>query len=93
MPANGPGLHDATSLSQTWDIRDPEQEDDMSRHPLDQGHAADSAERPKRFSALDRIKAGEGQHPAARTLARRRKGPVDPARVKQYLRIERGYLA
>lgn len=82
-----------TGMSQTWGAPELEQEDDMSRHPLDQGHPADSAERPKRFSALDRIKAGEGQHPAARTLARRRKGPVDPARVKQYLRIERGYLA
>jgi len=68
-------------------------EDIMARHLLDYGHRTDSAARVRRFAALERIKAGEGQHPAIKTLERRRKGPANPSLVKQYLRIARGYLA
>lgn len=65
----------------------------MGRHPLDQDHESTSATRPQYFSRLERMKAGEGQHPKVQMLDRRRKGPADPARVKHYLRIARGYLA
>ena len=65
----------------------------MTRHPLDHDRKTDHGARAVRYSALDRIKSGDGQHPAVKILSRRRKGQADPARIKQYLRIERGFLA
>jgi hypothetical protein len=65
----------------------------MSRHPLDHDRVPDEGARATRYSMLERIKAGEGQHPKVKMLERRRKGPADPARIKHYLRIERGLLA
>ena len=65
----------------------------MSKHLFDHDHSGGEA-RPGRYSRLDRIKAGEGGHPKIKMLdRRRRKGITDATRVKQYLRIERGYLA
>ena len=65
----------------------------MSKHLVDHGHSGGGS-RAERYSRLDRIKAGEGGHPKVKLLdRRRRKGITDATRVKQYLRIERGYLA
>lgn len=65
----------------------------MNRHPLDHGHEDHAESRAKPYTQLDRIKAREGMHPKVRMLARRRKGPAEPSRIKHFLRIERGYLA
>lgn len=66
----------------------------MSKHLIDQGHAKESGSRTKAYSRLDRIRAGEAGHPKVQMLTRRsRKGSMDATRVKQFLRIERGYLA
>ena len=66
----------------------------MSRHLIDQDHTKDAAKRTEVYSRLDRIKAGEAGHPKVQMLTRRsRKGSMDATRIKQYLRIERGYLA
>ena len=65
----------------------------MPKHPFDHDHSRESGARAERYSYLDRVKAGEGGHPKIKMLDRRRKGPTDATRVKQFLRIERGYLA
>lgn len=66
----------------------------MSRHLIDQDHTKGTARRAEIYSRIDRIRAGEAGHPKVQMLARRsRKGSMDATRVKQYLRIERGYLA
>ena len=66
----------------------------MPKHPFDHGHTGGAGARTERYSRLDRIKAGEGGHPKIKLLdRRRRKGATDATRVKQFLRIERGYLA
>jgi len=65
----------------------------MSKTPLDHGHAARGSARAERFAQFDRIAGGEIGHPKIQMLARRRKGPTDATRVKQFLRIERGRLA
>lgn len=65
----------------------------MTKTIVDHGHKGGSG-RLSAYTRLDRIKAGEGAHPNIRILDRRkRKGQTDASRVKQYLRIERGYLA
>lgn len=66
----------------------------MSRHLIDQDHTKDTMRRAEVYTRLDRIKAGEAGHPKVQMLVRRsRKGTVDATRVRQFLRIERGYLA
>ncbi len=66
----------------------------MSRHLIDKGHTKDATRRAEVYTRLDRIKAGEAGHPKVQMLTRRsRKGTMDATRVKQFLRIERGYLA
>ena len=66
----------------------------MSRSIADHDHRGPVSLRAEKFVLLDRIRAGEGGHPKIRMLERRRrKGPTDATRVKQFLRIERGYLA
>ena len=65
----------------------------MSRHFLDYGHSTDSEAQTRRFAAIERMKTADAQHPAIKMLNRRRKGPADPARVKHYMRIIRGYRA
>jgi len=66
----------------------------MPKHLADHDHQPDSDKRAEVYSRLDRIKAGEGGHPKVKMLdRRRRKGQSDATRVKQFLRIERGYLA
>ena len=65
----------------------------MTRHPLDHDRKIDEGARAARYPLLDRVRSGEGQHPSVKALTRRRKGQADPARIKQFLRIERGYLA
>lgn len=66
----------------------------MTKTPIDHDHLKAKGARAQRYSRLDRIRAGEAGHPAIRLLTqRRRKGMTDATRVKQYLRIERGYLA
>ncbi|MDF0601160.1 hypothetical protein P1J78_10510 [Psychromarinibacter sp. C21-152] len=65
----------------------------MPKTPLDHDHTRSSG-RVTAYTRLERIKAGEGAHPNIKLLDRRkRKGPTDASRVKQFLRIERGYLA
>lgn len=65
----------------------------MSKNPIDHDHRAGNG-RVTHFSRVARIKAGEGGHPNIRLLdRRRRKGVPDASRVKQFLRIERGYLS
>ncbi len=65
----------------------------MRKTPIDHDHRVGSG-RVVTYSRLDRIKAGEGGHPNIKLLdRRRRKGLQDASRVKQFLRIERGYLA
>ena len=65
----------------------------MNKTPMDHDHRTGSG-RVTSFTRLDRIKAGEAGHPNIRLLdRRRRKGLKDASRVKQFLRIERGYLA
>lgn len=65
----------------------------MSKSIIDHGHS-NGGNRATRYSRLERIKAGEGNHPSIKMLdRRRRKGTTDASRVKQFLRIERGYLA
>lgn len=66
----------------------------MHKTPIDHDHLTEKGSRAQRYSRLDRIRAGEGGHPSIRMLTRRRrKGATDATRVKQFLRIERGYLA
>jgi hypothetical protein len=66
----------------------------MPRHLVDHDHDPKTNKRAEVYSRLDRIKAGEGGHPKIKMLnQRRRKGQSDATRVKQFLRIERGYLA
>lgn len=66
----------------------------MTRHVIDQHHTKETGGRAQAYTRLDRIKAGEAGHPKIQMLTRRsRKGSMDATRVKQYLRIERGYLA
>jgi len=66
----------------------------MPKSQIDHGHRSVASARAEKYSRLDRIKAGEGGHPKIRMLdRRRRKGPTDATRVKQFLRIERGFLA
>ncbi len=66
----------------------------MPKNPIDHGHLNPGDARAKVYSRMDRIKAGEGGHPKIKMLdRRRRKGATDATRVKQYLRIERGFLA
>lgn len=66
----------------------------MSRHLIDQEHTKNTGKRAQVYTRLDRIRAGEAGHPKVQMLARRgRKGATDATRVKQFLRIERGYLA
>ena len=65
----------------------------MPKNPIDHDHGTTGA-RAAVYSRLDRIKSGEGGHPKIKMLdRRRRKGLTDASRVKQFLRIERGYLA
>ncbi|MDJ0630471.1 MAG: hypothetical protein QNJ44_19600 [Rhodobacter sp.] len=65
----------------------------MPKNPIDHDHATGNG-RAAAYTRLDRIKAGEGGHPKIQMLdRRRRKGLTDASRVKQFLRIERGYLA
>ncbi len=64
----------------------------MSRHPIDKSEDS-AAGRARRYLWLDRITAGSAAHPAVRLLNRRRRKGGDAARVVQFLRIERGYLA
>ena len=66
----------------------------MSKNPIDHDHLNEKGARTERYSRLDRIKAGDGGHPSVQMLTRRRrKGETDATRVKQFLRIERGFLA
>lgn len=66
----------------------------MTRTHVDHDHQNAKDSRINRYGRLDRIRAGEGGHPSIRMLdRRRRKGETDATRVKQYLRIERGFLA
>lgn len=65
----------------------------MPKHPFDHDHASAGSARAERYSYLDRVKSGEGGHPKVKMLDRRRKGRTDATMVKQYLRIQRGYLA
>ncbi len=66
----------------------------MAKNIIDHGHGEAGPARAQYYSLMDRIKAGEGAHPKIRLLDRRkRKGMSDASRVKQFLRIERGYLA
>lgn len=66
----------------------------MQKHLADHDHQPKTDKRAEMYSRLDRIKAGEGGHPNIKMLNRhRRKGQSDATRVKQFLRIERGYLA
>ncbi|WP_172298054.1 hypothetical protein [Pseudoruegeria sp. HB172150] len=65
----------------------------MSKNIIDHDHDVRGGRAPQ-YSRLDRIKAGEAGHPNVKQLdRRRRKGQKDATRVKQFLRIERGYLA
>ena len=65
----------------------------MPKNPIDRDHNAGSG-RQLHYPRVARIKAGEAGHPNIRALdRRRRKGEMDASRVKQFLRIERGYLA
>ncbi|WP_425051175.1 hypothetical protein [Psychromarinibacter sp. S121] len=65
----------------------------MSRKQLDH-ERVQTPGRMKAFTRLDRIRAGEASHPNIRLLTRRgRKGRTDASIVKQFLRIDRGYLA
>lgn len=65
----------------------------MPKNPIDHDRP-NSGARAMYYSRLDRIRAGEGGHPKIKMLdRRRRKGLSDASRVKQFLRIERGYLA
>lgn len=65
----------------------------MTKSSIDHDHKADGR-RAEQYSRLERIRAGEGGHPNIKLLnRRRRKGQQDATRVKQFLRIERGYLA
>lgn len=68
----------------------------MTRHIADKQKAATGA-RLRRFLQVERTHRDEGDHPAARALTRRpRKGSAPSgslARLKQYLRIERGHDA
>jgi len=66
----------------------------MNKNSLDHDHLNETGRRETQYSRLDRIKAGEGGHPSIQMLMRRRrKGATDASRVKQYLRIERGFRA
>ena len=66
----------------------------MQKTPIDHDHLTEQGARAQQYSRLDRIRAGEGGHPSVRLLTqRRRKGTTDATRVKQFLRIDRGYLA
>ena len=66
----------------------------MPKNPIDHDHLNAGDARAQTYSRLDRIKSGEGGHPKIKMLdRRRRKGSTDATRVKQFLRIERGYLA
>ncbi len=66
----------------------------MSKTLIDHDHLTETSGRAPQYSRLDRIKAGEGGHPKIKMLdRRRRKGRTDATLVKQFLRIERGYLA
>lgn len=66
----------------------------MSRHLIDQDHTQSATRRLQVYPRLDRIQAGEAGHPKVQMLSRRsRKGSHDASRLKQFLRIERGYLA
>jgi len=64
----------------------------MQKTPIDHDHLNQKTTRARRFSRLDRITAGEGKHPSVRQLMRRRRA-ASGARIKQYLRIARGYIA
>ena len=65
----------------------------MRKNPIDHDHHVGNG-RAQAYSRLDRIRAGEAGHPKIKLLdRRRRKGLTDASRVKQFLRIERGYLA
>jgi len=66
----------------------------MSKNPIDHDHLNVKGGRNPRYSLMDRIRAGEGGHPSVQMLTRRRRrGETDATLVKQYLRIQRGYLA
>lgn len=65
----------------------------MSKHVLDRNRDRDTG-RFAPFTAVRRRLAPEGSHPAAVALARRAKGPHNPAiRYRAFLRIDRGYSA
>ena len=61
----------------------------MSRHPLDR-HEGSSQSRPERFAEIERKRAGEGSHPAAKTAHRQPQDRTEGARLKQFTRVERG---
>ena len=65
----------------------------MEKTPIDHDHLKKKNTRLKRYSRLDRVTAGEGCHPAVRLLMRRRRATKANLRVKQFLRIARGYSA
>ena len=64
----------------------------MTKHKLDQSDAH-SAARLKQFAEIDRMKAPEGSHPAAKAAHRQTLQRKTSKRVEAYARIERGERA
>lgn len=75
-------------------IKVSETEAMMNKTPIDHDHLNEKGTREVQYSRLDRIRAGQGGHPSVQLLTRRRrKGATDATRVKQFCRIDRGFLA
>ncbi|WP_068115704.1 hypothetical protein [Tropicimonas marinistellae] len=65
----------------------------MSKHILDRARSRESRRLPA-FEGVRRRLGADGSHPASVALARRSKGPHNPAlRYMAFLRIDRGYKA
>ena len=61
----------------------------MSRHVADHRPTSDGG-RTRHFLDVEMAKGAEGSHPAAKTLHERAATRSDSARLKEFLRIERG---
>lgn len=64
----------------------------MSRHVADRREPTDGG-RAKHFAAVERSHGEEGDHPAAKAVHERAQTRSDAARLRQFLRIEKGEFA
>lgn len=60
----------------------------MSRHIVDKTHGAKDSKRLSHYLTIER---DAERNPLWTKMDRTRKGPKDASRVKQFLRVDRGY--